>query len=170
MKKRYKTAIPLLFLTVLILAAGCLSAQQANKGLVGNPAPDFTLTLLNGNTLSLHDLKGKVVILNFWATWCPPCRGEIPDFVRFYADYAKQDCEIIGVSVDSGDSGLQEFVKKNRMNYPVGRDSSQQLSIMYGGIRAIPTTFVIDRKGIIRKMQVGAVDLTTLENMAKPYL
>ena len=138
--------------------------------LIGKPAKPFIVTSLDGKTISLNSLKGKVVILNFWATWCPPCRAEIPEFIQFYRDFKKEGVEIIGLGVNDSDAALQEFGRENRINYPVANDKGNRVSSLYGGIRSIPTTFAIDRKGIIRDMRIGGIDKQELINMVKPYL
>jgi len=118
-------------------------------------APDFTLQDINGNEVTLSDFKGKVVILNFWATWCPPCRKEIPVFIELYKKYKDEGLVIIGISLDrEGKKVLIPFVKKFGINYPV-LIGTQKVVDAYGGIRGIPTTFIIDKKGKIRKKHIG---------------
>ena len=125
-------------------------------------APVFTLKSLDGKTLALAELKGKIVVVNFWATWCPPCRAEIPDFVEFYNQNKDKGLEIVGVSVDEmTPRQLQPFVQKNKMSYPVALVNKKILND-YGPISAIPTTFVIDKKGIIRYAQEGMMDKASL--------
>jgi len=118
-------------------------------------APDFTLQDINGNEVTLSDFKGKVVVLNFWATWCPPCRKEIPVFIELYKKYKDEGLVIIGISLDrEGKRVLIPFVKKFGINYPV-LIGTKKVVDAYGGIRGIPTTFIIDKKGKIRKKHIG---------------
>ncbi len=122
-------------------------------------APDFTLIALDGEEVTLAQFRGKVVILNFWATWCGPCKAEIPDLIQMYQDHRDQGLEILGITVASGSAAeISEFVKKYQINYPVltgDEKYMQELANQYGGIRAIPTTFLIDRQGNIQKKWVG---------------
>ncbi len=116
-------------------------------------APDFTLPTVNGDTLSLSDLQGNVVILNFWATWCPPCRAEIPSFIELQKEYGDQGLTIVGVALDKPEAVVQ-FYKDNHMNYPVVF-GTREVAAAYGGITGIPTTFILDRKGRIVKKFIG---------------
>ncbi|MFH0796078.1 MAG: TlpA disulfide reductase family protein [Candidatus Omnitrophota bacterium] len=159
-----------LVLSVLLLSGGLLFGQQSKGGRLDKPAPDFTATLLDGKTLSLNSLKGKIVILNFWATWCRPCRNEIPEFIKFYQAHARQGVEILGISVDEDESSLRQFVQTSKIRYPITQDKSGQISSLYGGIRSIPTTFVIDRKGVIRNKFVGSLKEDQLIQALQPYL
>jgi peroxiredoxin len=111
------------------------------------PAPDFTLQDANGAPVKLSDLRGKVVLLNFWATWCGPCGLEIPWFIEFEQQFKSRGLEIVGVSMDEeGWKAIKPYVASHKMNYRVllGNDSVGQL---YGGVDSLPTTFVIDREG-----------------------
>jgi len=123
------------------------------------PAPDFTLTDANGKRVSLSDFRGKVVLLNFWATWCGPCAIEIPWFVQFEQQFRSKGLEIIGVSLDDdGWKAIKPFAEQHHINYPIllGNDSVAQL---YGGLDALPTTFMIDREGrIAYPPHVGLAD------------
>ena len=167
MKKRLiGFGVLILIILGFFLVSGLKPAQG---GLIGNPAKPFTIPSLDGKTISLDSFKGKVVILNFWATWCPPCRAEIPEFVQFYRDFEK-DVVIIGLGVNDSDAALQEFRKENRINYPVANDKRNRVARLYGGIRSIPTTFIINRKGIIRDMRVGGIDRQELLKMVEPCL
>ena len=133
------------------------------------PAPDFRLIELDGKSIQLSGLKGKVVLLDFWATWCPPCQAEIPHFVALYAAYREKGLEIVGVSLDDGPEVVRSFVKQKGIPYPVGL-GSQSLAQLYGGIRGIPTTFLIDKQGRIAKMYVGYQDKSVFESQIKTLL
>jgi len=133
-------------------------------------APDFTLPQLGGDSLTLSDFKGKVIILNFWATWCPPCRMEIPDFVALYEKYREEGLLVIGVNLDGGDTRVvKQFSEKYSINYPVvlGNDDVSQ---SYGAIRAIPATFIIGKDGNIREKYIGYQSRATFEEAVKRLL
>jgi thiol-disulfide isomerase/thioredoxin len=133
-------------------------------------APNFTLQSTEGKTLKLSDFKGKVVIVDFWATWCPPCRKGIPDLIDLKKKYGSKGFEIIGVSVDSDTKDkVIPFVKENGMNYPVVYSDSNVLNL-YGGIHNIPTSFVIDKKGKIVASYVGLTPKETYEDHIKKLL
>lgn len=117
---------------------------------------DFRLKTLDNKELKLSDFKGKVVVLDFWATWCPPCRKGIPDLIEIQK--SMKDVQVIGISVDENPKKvIPNFVKEFKINYPVviGND---EVYNRYGGIEAIPTTFIIDRYGKIRNKHVGLVE------------
>jgi peroxiredoxin len=129
-------------------------------------APNFRLTDLNGKTISLSDYKGKVLFLNFWATWCPPCRAEIPDFIEAYAEQKANGLEIVGISLDTkGKETVVSFVEKYRINYPVvleTRPNTEKIVNDYQPGQYIPATIIIDKLGRIRHKEVGAIDKDTL--------
>lgn len=128
-------------------------ASESN--MLGKTAPDFTLQDLNGNKVNLSDFSGKVVILNFWATWCPPCIKEIPDFIKLYDKYKDHGFVMLGLSVDQqGISRVKAFKQQFNVNYPILM-ADINVSDAYGNISNIPTTFVIDTKGKIQREYVG---------------
>jgi len=118
------------------------------------PLADFSMTDLNGKQISSKDLRGKVVLVNFWATWCPPCRAEIPDLIKLQDKY-RDKLVIIGVSEDEGTvDEVKAFVAQQRMNYPVAM-TTPELANVFRGVSALPTTFVIDREGRLAQRHVG---------------
>lgn len=118
-------------------------------------APDFKLLDLSGNEVELSDFRGKMVILNFWATWCAPCRYEIPLLVDLYKEYNDEGLEIIGISVDDGGTSMvKEFSEKYRINYPVLM-YNREVIYSYGGVYSIPTTFIITRGGKVVNRFIG---------------
>lgn len=116
-------------------------------------AADFSLPDLKGGKVSLADYKDKIIILDFWATWCPPCKAEIPGFIKLQAKYGKDGVVFIGAAIDDPNK-VKPFMKSYGINYPVCI-ADQATSTNYGGIRGIPTTFVIDREGYIAREYVG---------------
>jgi peroxiredoxin len=146
------------------------TVEKAPPETAGNAAPSFTLQDLSGNKVSLSDFKGKVVILDFWATWCPPCVMEIPHFVELYDQYKAQGFTMVGISLDRGGIGAVEaFVRKYKVNYPILMTDGR-VDRVYGGIKYIPTTFVIDAAGNIRQKYVGYKDKAVFEADIKALL
>ena len=142
----------------------------ANKSTRSKAAPDWQLKDLDGKPVKLSDFKGKVVILNFWATWCPPCRKEIPSFVSLQKHYRDKGLVVIGVSLDEKGPGLvKTFIAKMGINYPVVM-GDQKAADAYGGIAVVPTTFVIDRNGKIAAEHQGDAERATFESEIKPLL
>ncbi len=133
----------------------------------GRMAPDFSLVSTEGKTVKLSDFRGKVVVLDFWATWCPPCKAEIPDFIKLYSKYKDSGFQMLGVSVDQGGLGdVIPFMKSYGINYPILMANSRVVS-SYGGIRGIPTTFVIDKEGKIRASYEGYRPASVFEGLVK---
>lgn len=151
-RKQVLTALALATLTCLV------SCRTPGDGVpvgtkVGERAADFTLMDSNGDDLTLSDLRGKVVIVDFWATWCPPCRQEIPGFVALQKKYG-DELVIVGVTLDDSWDPVHPFMKQYAINYPVVMGNPSVVRA-FGNIDAIPTTFVLDREGVIRLKHRG---------------
>jgi thiol-disulfide isomerase/thioredoxin len=137
----------LLLAAIFVTAAGGFLMAQEKK----QPAPEFEVEGIDGKIIKLSDYRGKVVILDFWATWCPPCKAEIPGFIEMANEY--KDLIIIGAALDNV-KAVKKFAKDYKINYPLliaGRD----LVSAYGGITGVPTTFIIDVDGNVSGMHVG---------------
>jgi cytochrome c biogenesis protein CcmG/thiol:disulfide interchange protein DsbE len=132
--------------------------------LQGQPAPDFALAALDGKTLKLSDFRGKAVLLNFWATWCEPCKIEMPWFVELQKKYEGQGFTVLGVAMDDASSSeIADFAKKMGVNYPIviGKEA---VGDQYGGIPYLPSTFYIDRDGKVVERVFGLVSRSEIES------
>jgi thiol-disulfide isomerase/thioredoxin len=133
-------------------------------------APNFSLKDLNGNTFQLSDLRGKAVVLNFWATWCPPCKMEVPWFVEFQKEYGSQGLQIVGVAMDQGDRDeVEEFARSMGINYEVVLGTAE-VEDLYGGIEALPTTFYIGRDGKVFDYAPGLISHHEVERKIQAVL
>ena len=157
---------------VVLLVVGWLvlrhPSRQKNASAL-RPAPDFSLTDVAGHPLHLSDYRGKVVILDFWATWCEPCKQEIPHFIDLQSKYSAQGLQILGISMDDSEPPVRDFQKQFKINYPLAVGSAK-LADQYGGILGLPITFVIDRNGQIVARHIGATDVSVIEAEVKKLL
>jgi len=149
------------------------SAQEADRVIrfVRNPdaAPEFKLDSIDGKPLNLVSARGKLVLLNFWATWCGPCRAEIPDLIALQQKY-KDQLQIIGLTVDDDDIAfIKQVVAKTRINYPVGM-SSPEVRVQYGGVAALPTSFLLDTQGRVVQKHEGLRDPALYETEIRALL
>jgi peroxiredoxin len=153
--------VPLLMATVVssvVFADNVASIAQRGVVKPGEPAPNFQLRDMEGRIVSLSDLRGKVVLLNFWATWCGPCRVEMPAMERLYRTYDRKDFEILAVSTDAqGVAVTRPFQQENRLTFPILHDADFRVGLSYGA-RTLPMTFMVDRQGIVRQHIFGARD------------
>ena len=139
-----------------------LSQKDALKKVLGdiNKAPDFTLTAMNDSMYTLSKLEGKVVLINFWATWCGPCRMEIPEFNEMHKSYHEKGLEILGISVSDNKKQLKNFAKSFAVDYPLLYGGAREMNkIMkdYGGVYAVPSSFLVGKKGAIVWSYPGAI-------------
>jgi len=146
-----------------VYLSGSLDMEEAGTASsiqVGQPAPDFILSDKAGKAYSLSALKGQVVLVNFWATWCPPCRAEIPSMDKLYSNYNKGGLEILAINVEpEGRQIIDKFSKENPHSFPVVFDRDGTVQGQYG-VYKFPETFVIDKQGIIVERVIGAIDWT----------
>jgi peroxiredoxin len=128
----------------------------------GAVAPDFTVTDLDGQTFKLSDLRGKRVLLNFWATWCPPCRAELPQLQAAHIKYGKDDFVVLGVDYGESKTQVSDFARNNNLTFRFAMDTSGEALLAYD-IHGIPTSFFIDRQGIIVSKQPGAITTAIID-------
>lgn len=179
MRKRYFSLVRLVSISLLLIGVIILSCGKKEKpgdkveeikktreGISeGEIAPGFTLKNLKGMEVNLKEFRGKVVLLNFWATWCPPCRIEIPSMVELYKKYKDRGLEIIGVNLDKlGKSEVEKFSHEHKINFPVLLNPSGDVASLYGVV-VLPTTVFLDRDGKIKGRISGAVDWTAKANL-----
>lgn len=137
-----------------------------NQNSIKTKAIDFKLKDLNGKELSLSDLKGKKVFLNFWATWCPPCKAEMPEIEKLYQETKNSDLVIVAVEIGEPLSTVKPFIDQNNYNFKVLLDSDQSVAAKYG-ISAIPTSFFIDKEGNIVSKNTGAMNIDQMKEYIK---
>ncbi|WP_321372260.1 TlpA disulfide reductase family protein [uncultured Desulfuromusa sp.] len=149
--------VVLLFTAFLLTGCDNSGSEQpvARGGLVGEVAPDFTLTNMQGEEVTLSQFRGKVVILNFWATWCPPCREEMPSMERLYRDLESKGLVMLAVNVEeNGKEAVTQFLQKRSYSFPILLDSENVAQNTYGVFR-FPESFIIDRNGIVIEKIIG---------------
>jgi len=147
-----RALLPLGF--ILFTLAGCYSGSKPPH--IGGPAPDFTVQD-SDRSVSLNQLRGHVVVLNFWATWCPPCVDEMPSLVQMQQKMRDKGISVLAVSIDDDAGAYHKFLKDYRVDLLTVRDDHKQSSRLYGTFK-YPETYIIDRNGILRRKFIGAVD------------
>lgn len=156
-----RLVVALAVLVVSIISAPRTDATQ-EPSLIGKPAPAFALKDIAGKPLRLADYRGKVLLIDFWATWCVPCRVEIPHFIELQKKYASRGFSVIGISMDDDAKPVVPFVKKYGMNYPVAVGDAA-LAERFGGVLGLPVAFIVGRDGVIRERYDGIVTPETFE-------
>jgi len=169
------------YLVILLVVASLLSlavvggvsqvVSAKTAPVVGGIAPNFVLYDLNGKSVELNQVikNKKVILVNFWATWCPPCRVEIPEFIKFYQKYSAKGVEILAVNLQENPTNVRNFAKSYGMNFPVLLDGNGRVGQMYQ-VMAIPTTFFVDGNGkIIAKIE-GSASMADLEAKVRAVL
>ena len=165
----------LLVLFGLLVVSACIPSAQdiitdQQSGLptlpapeVGRLAPDFTLIDLEGNSVTLSDFRGKVIFINFWASWCPPCRAEMPEIEAVYQEYKSKDVVFIGIDLLETENEVRQLVEEGGFSWTFVIDTTDEVGMNYG-ITVIPTTFFVDKKGIIRAVNIGAMTKRMIES------
>jgi cytochrome c biogenesis protein CcmG/thiol:disulfide interchange protein DsbE len=146
-------------------------AAESAKPVEGYPAPNFTLPDLNGRKVVLKNIiaRNKVTVINFWATWCPPCRAEIPELKRFYRKYSSRGMTVLAIDLQEKPGTVSAFARKNAMNFPVLTDTTGKIGNLYQ-VLSLPNTFILDQKGTIRAVIKGGTNLATLDQKVQPLL
>jgi peroxiredoxin len=166
MNPKLKSWITGLFVVAAVIALFVIAQRHlAKSSLPGGAqqvAPDFALPDLSRKTVTLSSYRGKVVLLDFWATWCEPCREETPHFVDLQNKYGPQGLQILGVSMDDSPEPVRDFAQQFHVNYPLVMGTAKTGQI-YGGILGLPVIYLIDREGYIRARHIGATDMQVFD-------
>jgi len=156
-------------ISLVIISAGCSTSGVGPQ--VGKTAPDFTLTSLNGEVISLSTLKGKPVLLNFWASWCVPCCYEIPFIQEIFEEYSAKGLIVLTINSWEDRNTVQEFMTQNKLTFPALIDYPDKKVAQSYQIRNIPATFLIDKKGTIKAVKIGAFqNKAEIEGLLKDIL
>lgn len=153
----------------VILSFLSAAFAQPRSGLVNKSAPEFVRSDLSGRQIDLKSYRGKVILLNFWATWCAPCQVELPRFESWQNEYGPQGLQVLAVSMDDADAPVKRTVRRLHLSFPVLMGDAR-LAEAYGGVLGLPITFLIDRNGIVVARIKGETDLNKLESQVKTLI
>ena len=147
-----------ILVAITLAVTSCTSGEGTGGVELGKPAPEYRAISVDGDSVSLASQRGKVVLFNVWATWCHPCRDEIPELLVLYDKYKPRGLELVGVSIDANGSeeAIRSFMKDFRMTYPIWRDPDERVSAEFLVV-GVPATFLIDRNGILRWRKTGPI-------------
>jgi len=148
-------AILLIILALVLLLTGCPADSESSGARVGEPAPDFQFQNLDGQNISLSDLRGEPVLINFWATWCRPCVLEMPYLQEIYEEWSDAGLILLAINMGESPAQVEDFMRNYNLSLPVMLDTKRFVAQMYN-ITGIPTTFFIDKDGIIQEKIIGA--------------
>jgi peroxiredoxin len=165
----YRWFFSLLGLTLLLTGCQTDASAPAPTATSRPPAPDFALETLAEETVRLSDFKGRVVLVNFWASWCPPCRDEMPALEAYYQDHKDEGLVILGVNVKDSKGAITAFLEEHTVSFPIVLDRDAKTAGMYD-ITGLPTTVFVDREGMVIGTWPGMVTKTFLENKITPLL
>jgi thiol-disulfide isomerase/thioredoxin len=154
---------------LLALAGVLYAAPPKPDPLLNKPAPEFVRTDLANRPVDLASLRGRVVVLNFWATWCAGCQVEMPRFISWQSKYSADGLQIIGVSMDDDSAPVASLVRELRVNYPIVM-GDEEIGLLYGGVLGLPVTYLIDRQGMVRARFKGNADLDAMESAIQRLL
>ena len=152
-----------------VVAQASFAAVPAAKSLVNKRAPEIARNDLKGAHIDLRSLRGKVILLNFWATWCAPCQLEIPEFSKWQQQYGAQGFQVVGISMDDEAAPVRKLLAKLKPTYPVAMGDAK-LGEQYGGVMGLPLSYLIDRDGVIRARFQGETDLKMIEKQINAML
>lgn len=143
-----------IILLILALFVSIPPIAFAKRAAVGRPLPAFEARTLKGESLGIAQLKGRVVLIDIWATWCEPCREELPELNALYQELQARGVEIIGISIDRERENVEEFIEKNPIHFPVIHDQNKEIADAFKP-RAMPTAFILDQEGVVRHVHLG---------------
>jgi thiol-disulfide isomerase/thioredoxin len=157
-----KIFVVIIIFVVLFLNIEITSAQIKKM-------PSFKLKNLQGKQISSSNFEDKVLLINFWATWCGPCKEEIPALIKLHKEYKEKGFQVISIAVSSNPKDLKDFAEKMSINYPILLGDAKVVRA-FGNISVVPTTFIVDKKGNVQKMLLGAKPYKEFENLIRPFL